>query len=322
MAVPTEEENTYGLIEQALQAARSGNCALSEQLLLRSYGLLETELIHNAELRGRVFHLLANNYRDRGKLGVSHEFYDKACDVLKKESHLSMPLSLYDDMYIQALSESDYDLALRSQIDLNKVLSSGQYSSNKQLLKNLLRLVAVYWVKRNYSNAEMFLNQYVQFSEDSYKLNAGQNASLKAILGLFAFRLDRPAQAESLYLEALENEQLGVQEKAETLNQLGFVRCSLGKIEEARPGCKEAINLREKSLCNNDTASEFRYIADVYCQRDCQDEASNYCRAALETYEMGRLDKADENSLALILRRLGLLDDAAIIDMRRNASLA
>jgi tetratricopeptide (TPR) repeat protein len=315
MTDPTGDDvdDVAGLIELATQEAASGNHDHAEQLLLRSYGFLESQKQHADELKARVFHLLANSYRDRGKLHTARDFYEKASQVVE-ETLLHSSLTFFDDMYIQALCEGDHDLALRSQQDLGKILSASASKPQESTLRNLLRLAAIFWARSDYENADRVLREYLQ---QLLEFSAGatpEYVSALGYLGLIAFRMGRPQEAKSLYKEALAlAEKLGNVQKealAEMLNQLGVVLCSQYKHQEAQENCARAEEL--KMLPDDDTSSRLRSIADVYCARDCFAEASEYCHAAVDVVEMGA-GSTQKESFCVILRRLGLFEDAEVL---------
>jgi tetratricopeptide (TPR) repeat protein len=300
-----------------MQEASAGNYVLAEQLLFRSYGSLQTEQKQNAELRGKVFQLLANTYRNRGKLKVAREFYEKAREVLHRE-RATVSISLLDDMYSEALSEGDFDLALSLQKELYQLSQSGAYSLDVRR-QNLLKLAALSWRRLDYNEAEYFINNYLELSKESPKFSSREFISMTYVLGLLAFRMGKFEEAEKRYRVGITMaESLGIitdAERAEILNQMGLALCEQGKHEEAQKGCKIARNIREKLLGNYDDISEqLRSIADVYCSKNCFDEASRYCEAALEVFEKGwSAQAADDVEMSHLFRRLGLFDDAKLI---------
>ncbi len=313
--------SVQSLIEQAAKAANSGNYALAEQFLLESSGTLQTDMLVNTELRARVYHLLANSYRDRGKLAVSREFYDKANQVFEREGYDSRPPTFFDDLYIQALWEETFDLALVAQRDLYKVLRDCSYQPFKAIARNLLRLTAIYWMQSDYPEANKYYSEYMQTAKDAGRLGTNEFVSVLCSLGLMAFRMGDSAQAESLYKRALSIAQdlqiTSEKEQARILNQLGMALCEQDKHSEGQKQCKKASELRERGNSSaSDTGSQFQAIADVYCSKGCLDEASKYCGAALEVFEMGcqKGRETKTESLLLIFRRLGLLDDAVILE--------
>lgn len=311
------DDNYYGLIEKAMQAASSGNYSMAEQLLLQSYGSIETEAHHINEVRGKVFHLLANSYRDRGKLHVSREFYEKARKELQQEYKV-VPLALFDDMYVQALYERDFAFALSAQKELHMILSSSGCHPTGLRLKNLLRLTAITWVLSNYEDAEAFLKEYLQLSEQSDKFSKRDMAQTLMSLGLLAFRNGNLQEAESLYKKAWalseEFELFSEQEHSELLRQLGMALCGQQKHEEAQSVCARSVNTKENASLANNQSEQFREIADVYCAKGCFSEAARYCAAALDASELGSYARDKSESIAHILRRLNLCDDAIAVE--------
>ena len=320
-----EEENIYTLVEQAMQAAAAGNYTIAEQLLLRSYGTLEAQLLHNAELRARVLHLLANSYRNRGMFKMSRAFYERARTALEKESFAAPPLALCEDIYIQALCENDLDLALRSQQDLCQSLQKCGCHPSASRLQNLLRLCALYWSGGKYYEAELCLKEYIQLARDRNKLSKQETVSLLCSLALLSLRTGKLEEAESLYKEALyagtELQVMNHSEQAEMLSQLGVVLCSQDKHTEAKANCRRAFDLNERARVPVDNISiHFRAIADVYCQRGCLEEASRYCSAALDAFEFGSKSQNNEPAerLLVTLRRLGLSNDADLLNSEKD----
>lgn len=321
MIEATNEENVYTLVEQAMKAANAKNYLLAEQLLLRSYGTLDVRVLHNAEMRFRVLHLLANSYRDSGKLKVARQFYEKAKCILEEEHFAAAPLALCEDVYIQALCEGDLELALRSQQDLSSSLHRFGVQPVGTRLRNLLRLTALYWQKLKYYDAEHCLSEYIQLAVAHGKLSKRENVMQLGSLALLSFRSDKLTEAEELYKEALylgnELQVFNHVEQAELLNQLGNALCAENKPDEAQSNCQRASKLREQQSHAGDESisGHFRAIADVYCNKGCMDEASRYCSAALDVFEFGCKTQSDNriDMLALLLRRLGLYDDAELL---------
>ena len=314
MTVPTTEENVYSLIEDAMKEANSGNTVLAEQLLMRSYGSLESQRQQCNELRSRVFHLLANSYRDSGKLKVARDFYEKARQLFQDESLVPVPLAFFDDVYIQALREDDSELALLSQLDLYKVLQNPSCQPLKLRLRNLRRLVALTWAQSKYDKAEKYLREYLDLAVDGSVVGSPEQMTMLCHLGLIEFRLGKFAEAEAVYRQALMlSENLGSAseaEQAELLSELGLALCKQGKHDEAQVGCKKASDLREQSA--DSTAKKFHEIADFYCEKKCFDEATKFCSGALDVAETG-CGCGTNDSLLAILRRLGLSDDAIVL---------
>lgn len=310
MSVSTNENNIDNLIELAEQEASAGNLAECEQFLLRSYQKLEDDKHHCGELRARVLRLLANCYRGSGNLNMARDHYEKACQVAAAENLLPA-VSLNDDMYIFGLVQNDYAYALQAQVDLWQSLEKSGGAMLEAKLRNLLRMAALYWLQADYINADKHLREYLQLVVDAREAPAQAYVSVLGYLGLIAFRLENHAEAEALYKEALallgditDNEQ------AELLKQLGLVLCSQNRNREAQLKCRKAEALRTEA--GDEISNQLRSIADVYCSKNCFDEAYKYCRAALDVVELGSAAEKNE-ALALILRRFGLSQDAAML---------
>ncbi len=323
MKKSNDNESVYTLVEQAMQAASSGNLSLAEKLLLRSYGTLEAEVLHNAEMRARVLHLLANSYRDQGKLEVARGFYQKARASMEKESLSIAPLALCEDSYVQSLYEGDLELALRSQQDLCASMQKCNFQASTSRLKNLLRLCALCWTHGKYFEAERCLNEYLQLGRQFNKITREHSIMLLCSLALLSLRTGKLEQAESLYKEALyagnELQIMSCSQQAEMLKQLGIVLCMQDRHAEAQRNCIRASELNEEQkFAEESIVNHFRAIADVYCGRGCMDDASRYCAAALDVYEFGfeKNKNSSVDKLILIFRRLGLYDDAEILEQR------
>jgi tetratricopeptide (TPR) repeat protein len=320
MTAPADESNLESLIELAVKESGAGNHLQAGELLQRSYEIVESQKQHCLELRAKVLHLLANNCRDSGNLEQARQFYDKAARIFSTESFALQSMAFYDDLYIQALKQGDYNLALGAQLDLWKVLQEADGQLLKSKLRNVLRLAALCWTQSDYANADRHLREYLQLLVDVNDAPSNEYVSVLGYLGLIAFRQERLQEAESLYKEALvllgnitDNEQ------AELLKQLGVVLCSQERHSEARVGCRKAEEIRREAL--DQTSEELRNIGGVYCAKNCFEEASKYCRAALDLVEMGCGADACL-ALAVILRRLGLVDDADLLSGRTGSTQA
>lgn len=325
MAIRKTEESIYGLIERAMEASRAGDYLMAEQLLFQSYDCLDTESHHNANLRGKVFHLLANSYRNRGKFSLAKEFYKKAKDAVQNEPGTAS-LSLLDDLYIESLFDKDLELALASQTELREFLQNSNYHSLKIALRNFQRLAAIYWKQLQYDEAEKYLKEFFNLAEQHNQLEKRERFYTIFSLAILAYRLGKFAEAEGLYKTALREADelvsiISEDEKAELLNQLGLALCNQGKNAEAQEGCKLSAEIRERSGASANISGSLRSIADVYCEKTCFAEASRYCQAAMDTFELGGQDSGEE-SMILILKRLGLFDDAAILEQHLQASCA
>lgn len=312
-----DQENVYNLIETAMQEASAGNYVYAEQILLQSYVNLQNDLRHNSELRGQVFHLLANNYRDRGKLKVARDFYEKALQVFDSQN-ANVPVSLFEDMYYMALREGDFETALQLQKDLYIILQKADWHPHELSLKTLLRLSAISWQQLNYRSAQVYLKKYLELSQATTKIGSREFVSMNYILGLLSLKAGESKDAEDIYRTAISmSKNAGIitdVEEAEMLNQLGMALCGAGKHVEAQAACKRAGEIRDKLIgYSEDIGNQFRCIASCYCSKDNFEQASVFCLEALEVFEKGAV-QSNCGFMSHIMRRLGLFDDAKVVD--------
>ena len=245
---------------------------------------------------------------------TAHDYYEKARQIFAGEALSEPPFAFYQDMYSQALRENDLDLALNLQQDLWNLLQKSICPPPATRLNNLLRLAALYWTEADYQNADRYLKEYLQLSVVVSARATHEQISVLSYLGLLAFRMNKLEEAESLYKQSLAFSEtcpdISNTEQSELLSQLGLVLCSQDRNMEAQTGCLKAEELRGQP--GNDPDDQFRSIASVYCARHCFSEAAKYCRSALDIIEMGCAAGKSE-TLAVILRRLGLADDAGAV---------
>lgn len=320
------DDNACGVIERTRTHTGSRDQKLAEQIFLAGFEEIEEDIHRKTLLQGKTLHLLANNYRDRGQFEESRELYTKAGENLKDASPDEIRV-LFEDMYLQALCEEDYEAALKSQLDIYQLLSRCRYQAIEIRLQNLLRLACVYWKLTHYSEAEEYIKEYLRLAGDSRHLNKGAWIVLLYSQGFLCFRMNKLKEAETLYKMALyldeETRTLGNEQKAEILGQLGVILCRLGKRGEARAGCCiESAQIRE--ACENlaATPSQFRSIAESYCISGRYEEAASFCSTANDIFEKGLGVNDNDNFITGLFQRHKLLDDAANLGRRGRYRVA
>jgi hypothetical protein len=303
-------ESVYELIEESIEARQHGESLRSAELLLRSFQLVESDLDRKAELKAKLFHLLANSYCDLRKLDLASDFYGKAW-MLAKANQLQLDLSFYEDTYIQSLRQTHWKLGIEIQKDLRCRFRQRAFLPANLRLKNLLRLTALHWLNGNYYEAERSLKEYVeQMIEESSSAR-----DKLAVLGLFALHLNKLNEAKEIYEEILSDSNISNDDKTEVLRQLGYLLCMEGNSDEGQLRCRQANLLNGDFHVESELSEQFRAIAQVYCQKKCSSEAMKFCQAGIESFEVGHLGKADQQSMKLIFKRLGLTEDLSLLPL-------
>lgn len=303
-------DNSYELIEESIDARHHGDLLRSVELLLRSYKLLEADLGRRLELKARIFHLLANSYRDLGNLDLSYDFYERAWK-LANDNGFQLDYSFYEDSYIQSVCQPKWELGLEIQQDLRSRLRRDNAHNTKMRLKNLLRLTALYWLRANYYEAERTLEEYVEL----LTREGNTTKSPLAVQALFALHLNKLDAAQEMYERILAENDLSDEDKTEVLRQLGYVFCTKGNLDEGQLRCRQANLLNGDFRVESELSDQFRAIAQVYCQKKCSAEAMKFCQAGIECFEVGHLGKADDQSMRLIFKRLGLTEDLSLLPL-------
>jgi tetratricopeptide (TPR) repeat protein len=320
----TEERRYIPNLQYSLAGAYYGQrkYADAETLLKQALAIAEKELGTGASLVGQIDHRLALTYEGQQKYADAERTYQQAVIIFEKNSDVESVIGVLDDLGDLYRSRGENALAEPIYRRIVTALESDKDAEPTKFADYLMTLGVVYLAEEKHAEGLQAFERVRLIYDKTLKSNDRRRATIRNNTAKAYYLLARYAEAEPLYLEAIEMEKAAGGESSAAWDEKNYALLlyARGDKERAEPLFRQAIaNIANDRDGERQVATSWFELADLYRRQERYSDAAPLFKQALElrlkALKPGHLDLAvTMERYAGTLRKLGRQAEAAPLE--------